>query len=921
MVRTDDMKNYLFSSILYCSAPISEKTVSFFRNSFTEGPAFQLIIMDRTRQNIPEPLLPFKENIIYRHESALSIADAYNEGLKLASGSFVHFCLSDGFYSDGFFKKAENYFSRTGSDLISARPRFIQKSGEDIPYGGSCKVHEKEEAVDLGTDYSHIQLMLQAWVFKKSLLEGMAFDEVLYDEAQVSFLIKVLQKQPRYCHIRYLFYYYSEAAEDAKAGAPVQYNEWWYTPSLNNFIIPLLKSSASDGNKPDRWLQKTCMYLIYSKINCNLGSDDKSVLSDRPALDTFMNAVYAALTYIDNDIIMDRSLTSFAHADRAMRAFLLRGKAMALGQTLTVSDDGRDLSAVFSDNTSVRLGDADSENIRISNINYEEGNLIIEGLISVVDFLHEGNFDAYAISSTLKRAEEKTRYEAEHLDIYSLTKCFGVTYRRRYCIRVKVPVSNAGQDISFYYTYNSKDHPLMINTSHPLARLSDKYISSYWQFDKNNYITCSPDTQGRRYYIQVRQFGLLGNRQESLFCKEILRTSGDKDAADEMVSLRREWHQIKKAKNRKPVWVTFDKLYKAGDNGEYFFSFCMNNHADRVDMYYIIREDSPARKRLEAQFKGHILIYGSVQCIRTCLAADAVFATHPDVRAQFDPGRKYLESSKDLFNAVIICIQHGLTIQKIAQYQNRLYDNTSLYMCASSYEIDNLSKPAYGYTADQLKLTGLARYDGLKNNDKKIILITPTWRRSLANKGTANIKKTYNEHFKESTYFKIYNSLLNNERLIGTAKKNGYRILYLLHPALSAQLPDFSIDPYVEMIQGSGDASYEKILCESSLMVTDYSGVQFDFAYMRKPIIYFHSDQLPPHYESGGLDYDMMGFGPICRSADSLIDELCKYMNTGCITDPLYIKRADDFFAYDDHNNCERIYNEAVRYLKAHGKV
>ena len=41
------------------------------------------------------------------------------------------------------------------------------------------------------------------------------------------------------------------------------------------------------------------------------------------------------------------------------------------------------------------------------------------------------------------------------------------------------------------------------------------------------------------------------------------------------------------------------------------------------------------------------------------------------------------------------------------------------------------------------------------------------------------------------------------------------------------------------MLSVNDGISYEDLLTESSLMVTDYSGVQFDFAYMKKPIIYY----------------------------------------------------------------------------------
>ena len=65
-----------------------------------------------------------------------------------------------------------------------------------------------------------------------------------------------------------------------------------------------------------------------------------------------------------------------------------------------------------------------------------------------------------------------------------------------------------------------------------------------------------------------------------------------------------------------------------------------------------------------------------------------------------------------------------------------------------------------------LKLTGLARYDGLKNNDKKFILITPTWRRNIVAQGSAFKKKPYNEQFKHTEYFRLYNELIHDEKLV-----------------------------------------------------------------------------------------------------------------------------------------------------------
>ena len=136
---------------------------------------------------------------------------------------------------------------------------------------------------------------------------------------------------------------------------------------------------------------------------------------------------------------------------------------------------------------------------------------------------------------------------------------------------------------------------------------------------------------------------------------------------------------------------------------------------------------------------------------------------------------------------------------------------------------------------------------------------------------------------------------------------------------MSPQVKDFDKNDYVDIIPAVGDMSYEKMFCESSLMVTDYSGIQFDFAYMRKPIVYYHPEELEAHYEEGSFHYDTMAFGEIVRKRDELVGLLIDYMKDGCQMKELYKMRADDFYAFDDRNNCRRIFDEIVTYMSERG--
>lgn len=157
----------------------------------------------------------------------------------------------------------------------------------------------------------------------------------------------------------------------------------------------------------------------------------------------------------------------------------------------------------------------------------------------------------------------------------------------------------------------------------------------------------------------------------------------------------------------------------------------------------------------------------------------------------------------------------------------------------------------------------------------------------------------------------IYNRLLQNEKLLDCVKKYNYKLNFLLHPTLTEQAEDFSQNGIVDILTVTGEQSYEKLLKEASLLITDYSGIQYDFAYMNKPIIYFHPSELPPHYDSV-IDYNTHGFGPIIKSNDRLIDEIISNIESSCKIEEKYLSRIQDFFTFHDHNNCRRIYDEAI---------
>ena len=823
----------------------------------------------------------------------------FNKALNLATGEYITFIEQGTTYSDNAVKKIKKYIVKKQAKIISLHPYYINGNIK-MKY----KMSHKREYVNLNEMPTRLNLAFDSYFLKKDLLKNKIFDEsVCYEDAELKILLEVLNENPEYYNIDAEIYY-KMAKEDNTSVNFMQYNKDWYIKSLKEFVIPFCKTYIEKNGNIPFFIQEALLYHIFAKYNCNLNDRNKMVLSKEESKEFFKQTAIA-LDYIDNDLILGNLKKALFKIPRWLSYELIEYKNEIKGNKTEIVYN-EDFFLIDDTKQNIyKIGKVIGEHATFYAINYNNGKLEFDFTVSLQDFIEEKDLEVYAIY-------KNESIEAEKREFYPLLKCFGLTIRKKipFHLTINLGENNKDEEIVLRYKYKDVDKELNYKFYKVQSHLNESKFS-YWKINKNYYLK----NKRRKFIVQKKGVFTGFINEVKYFIARVYRTK-KKIFAIKYFGLRWAYFISKIFNKNKEIWITFDKLYKAGDNGEYIFKYIMENKKD-IDIYYIVKKDSLDYARLKQYSKSHVLTYGSFKQKLISLLSTAILDTHANAVSycSFDTkrARNYI---CDLFNAEVICIQHGLSIQKIAQYQNRLFDNIKLYCCASKYEVQNLlSTPMYDFKPEQLRLTGLARYDGLKSKEERIILITPTWRRNIVNSNVAHMKKQHNNFFKNSTYYKIYNTLINDERLIASAKKNNYKIIYLLHPAISAQKSDFTPNEYVELIAATDNMNYEEILTESSLMVTDYSGVQFDFAYMRKVLVYYHPDELPPHYEAGGLEYKTMGFGPICKNNDQIVDILCKYMDNNCKIEEEYVKRADNFFAFKDHNNCERIYNEIKRYM------
>lgn len=866
---------------------------------------------------------------------------AYNAGLDQADGSWINFSLSSASLSANAFSTIAQAIDH--HDTISAFSLcpIYAGFGAEYPYLIVPQT-DSDMSVDLERQYRHLQLVLQAYFFRHDILEGIRFHEQIRDDAFHLFLLQALLnsadpnsdlKAPAFRFLTKASYRYTIALEDDVVACALQHEKWWYIDSVRDFILPFLRSFSDAGTPIPAFVQHACVWLIGSKYRCNFNDLNKHVLS-KEEYETFYHLCSQAMVYVDNRFILQRGFTPPVTLSMAARISLLQGKAEQMNCKLHLTSCGQEMVARFQkkdgspwdgrpDDDLAGLVNKDRVKFEVRLIKYQDNCLIFNGFLFGRLLLTGEPFQLYALSWL--RGKDPARYQkivGEKQDIYCLKKDFGQVLMKDYPVSFKIPLKKGPiQKIRFYLEIAGMQLNLQTTYPRALSRLNN-FRESYWQFTKNRVLIPAQDETGpiKELHIVKNASRKLKLQRERAYRKAFLLSEQEPKEAKYALHLRALYFLTRPFFRNRRIWVAFDKLYKAGDNGEYMYQYIRERQGQpgMPDCYYIVNKTSPDYPRLKAQKYAKVLVENSLKCFLTCMHSQIVLATHVNIQRYFNNSLVVEHCMRNLYKSKVVCVQHGLSINQIAHFQNQWFDDTELYTCASPFEKQNLSSKYYGYEEKQLQLTGLARYDGLKNRDQKLILITPTWRKEMAIDPVFGESRGYNPQFKNSEYFRIYNTLINDPRLLKTAKETGYRVMYLLHPVTSSQLPDFENNGYVELVAAASDMSYEKVLTEASLMVTDYSGVQFDFAYQRKPLVYYHPDTLPPHYEEGGLIYDTMGFGPICKNNDEIVETLCQYMKSGCKMQPEYVKRADAFFAFNDFNNCERIYH-AVEAMLAEG--
>ena len=355
------------------------------------------------------------------------------------------------------------------------------------------------------------------------------------------------------------------------------------------------------------------------------------------------------------------------------------------------------------------------------------------------------------------------------------------------------------------------------------------------------------------------------------------------------------------------AWILMDRDNQADDNAEHLYRYVSDNHPEQ-DIYFALKKTSSDWKRLE-QDGFNLLEFGSSAFESKLKGCAKIISSHVDGYIT------HYFKDNSLLDKDYVFLQHGIIKDNLSGWLNT--KKIACFVTATNPEyhsiVDNTT--AYKFGKKEVKLTGLPRYDRLliNNNTKsKQILIMPTWRSSIVGTYISGTERIRNPDFMKTNYARHWHGFMNHA-ILRELDDQGYQIVFAPHPSIQEYMDEFTVPDFIKIYSYS-EGNIQSVFQNTSILITDYSSVAFDIAYLNKAILYYQFDydevfSSGNHtYQKGYFDYNRDGFGAVAYNETELLAALKDLVDNQAKVPDLYQTRIDKTFQFRDSNNCERVY-------------
>ncbi|WP_433953873.1 bifunctional glycosyltransferase/CDP-glycerol:glycerophosphate glycerophosphotransferase [Curtobacterium flaccumfaciens] len=360
------------------------------------------------------------------------------------------------------------------------------------------------------------------------------------------------------------------------------------------------------------------------------------------------------------------------------------------------------------------------------------------------------------------------------------------------------------------------------------------------------------------------------------------------------------------------AWVFMDRDTDANDNAEHLYRWVRANHPE-INSWFVLARGSKDWDRLRTEgFR--LVAYKSSEWRKLIMHAAHLASSHIDVYVVSPLPRWRYGQPRFTFT----WLQHGVTNYDISRWVNS--KPAELFVTVTPQEKASIAGDGpYTFTEREVVLTGFPRHDELLRKrratppaDRDLILIMPTWRKKLAGQQVpGSNERAKNPRFASSQYALEFDALIGSERLRDVAARTGKRIVFMPHPNMRPYLTDFTVPDWVEVWDFAA-VNVQDVLARAASMVTDYSSLGFEAAFIDVPLVYFQFDAASFFDGShvgrrGYFDYDRDGFGPVADTVAGVEAAIERIGDDAWVSAPEYLARTAAAFVTRDEHNAERV--------------
>ena len=814
----------------------------------------------------------YPNNILVLSKENGGVGSARNLGLKYIEGEFVNFLDSDDKFATNALKAMDDFLSAHSDVDVVAMPLiyFDRKTGDHhLNYK-----FKKERVIDLQKDYNYPHSHISSSIIRYEALKNHDFEEGLVNGSDLLFMNKILIDIKKYGVTNSTHYNYRKRADGSSIMDNAKKSKRYFTEKMELCYKELINYSIKkDGNVP-----KFIQYLIAQELNAIVMSRYyEEVFEDSKEIEEFWKCLEDILSYIDMEIIKEHNYLSFF-----VKSFYIYIKNNDFH--FEINPERNQVILKTKDYLINRLH---KHVINLDYVEIRDNRLLIGGFI---------RSKCKSSSINLKARLKKVSNDVEYYNCKYVTypnsghrhkRLLGIAWTYFYNFEVSIPLIEEDYKLDFEVLFEEDGESAIFYPKielTPYCNLSE--FSNY--FVKDSKIVLFRDDA-----IHVVKNSVLFRHRLEFDSIQNIRDS-DEEFKDHAIHIRILCAFAFIFLRNRRIWLFMDHPTFSDDNAKHLFAYSCNQK-DKIDKYYIVDENAHYFDEMKKNNR-HIIPWGSIRHKILYLYGEKIISSY----ANHNLINPFHEFNPTLFsgltNIKTCFLQHDVSRVDFSINPRKYYYNFYLFLTNSDYERDFLTGDTYNYSDETAQALGFPRYDNLKDmSSSKEILFMPAWRKYIKN----------GDSFKKSDYFKYLDNFLNDKELLKLIKENDYNLIFK---------PPNDMLPFIESLNITDeidvciDESNEYLINKSSLLITDYSNVFFDFSYLKKPVIYYRGNDRYI-YKQEYFDFETMGFGEVINSLDRLRDKVNEYIETDCEMEEVYKKRVQDFFKYIDQNNCKRVYD------------